>query len=325
MEDLPVFADVELARARLYGQAVRTPLLEFPVLNTAAGGRVLVKPETLQRTGSFKFRGAYNRVSMIACEHPGSNLVTFSSGNHAQGAAAAARLHGLDIAVIMPADAPETKQRRTLSYGAKIISYDRSSEDRDEIAVRYAEDHDATLLKPFDDFGVIAGQGSVGAEVAEDCLALGFEPDAMLVPCGGGGLTSGISLALEEMCPSTKLYAVEPDNFDDHRRSLASGKIERNAVNTGSICDALLSPQPGNLTFAINSLRLAGALTVSDEEVLAAMAYAYHELKLVVEPGGAVALAGVLNGKIATEDRRTVIVLSGGNVDAVMFNRALAS
>ncbi|MBZ0217487.1 MAG: threonine/serine dehydratase [Fimbriimonadaceae bacterium] len=323
MEKLPDFADVEAARARIHGVAVRTPLLEFPVLNAALGGRILVKPETLQRTGSFKFRGAYNKISLIAAERPDANLVTFSSGNHAQGAAAAAQIHGMKIAILMPADAPETKRRRAESYGAEIITYDRTQDDRDAIALDIARERDGVLVKPYDDAGVIAGQGSVGGEVAEDCTALGFEPDAMLVPIGGGGLIAGIALALEQMCPATDLYGVEPLQFDDHYRSLKSGRIERNAQTTGSICDALLSPSPGDLTFAINGPRLAGILRVGDDDVLAAMAYAFHELKLVVEPGGAVALAAILSGQIETQDRRTVIVLSGGNVDPAMMNRAL--
>lgn len=324
MQSLPDFEDIEAARTRIHGLAVRTPLLEFPVLNEALDGRVFIKPEILQRTGSFKFRGAYNKISMIAKERPNADLITFSSGNHAQGTAAAAQLHGMTITIIMPADAPKTKRDRAAAYGAEIILYDRANDDRDAIALALAEQRGAELVKPFDDAGVIAGQGSVGAEVAEDCAALGFEPDAMLVPIGGGGLTAGIALALEQMSPATKLYCVEPEFFDDHRRSLETGEIVRNTRTVGSICDAILSPNPGDLTFAINRPRLAGALCVSDDEVLDAMAYAYRELKLVVEPGGAVGLAAVLSGKIPTKNRKTVVVLSGGNVDPAMLNQALA-
>ncbi len=321
---LPIFSDVVAARQRIAGHAIRTPLLENAALNERVGGRVLIKPEVLQRTGSFKFRGAYNRITQIQDEKPGTPIVAFSSGNHAQGVAAAAHLHGVDATIVMPSDAPGAKLDRTRGYGAKVVMYERSDGNRDMIARKIADETGAAIVPPYDDPGIIAGQGTVGLEILEDCEQRDFDPGAILVPCSGGGLAAGIVLAVQELAPDTSVYSVEPENFDDHARSLASGAVERNVALSGSICDALLSPEPGKLTFPINGPGLAGGLVVTDAMALEAVAFAMRELKLVVEPGGAVGLAALLSGVFPLKGRSAVIVLSGGNIDPEIMRRALA-
>lgn len=321
--NLPGFADIEAAAARLSGQAIVTPLLEHPELNERVGGRLLIKPEVLQRTGSFKFRGAYNRIASIPAEQRGRGVLAYSSGNHAQGVAAAASLLGLPATIVMPADAPAIKIANTRAYGARIVFYDRYAEDREAISAALLAETGATLVRPFDDPLIVAGQGTCGLELMRQARALEAAPDAVLVCCGGGGLTAGTALAVKTLSPRTEVYAVEPEAFDDTLRSLAGGTREGNRAEARSICDALLSPMPGELTFAINRRLLSGGLTVSDAEVERAMAFAFHRLKLVVEPGGAVALAAVLSGKIETAGRTTAIVLSGGNVDPTTLQGAL--
>ena len=318
-QDIPTFDHVRQAAQRIAGVARRTPLLEFDNLNARTGGRVLIKPELLQRTGSFKFRGAYNRISQLSADTCPAGVVAFSSGNHAQGVAAAAQLMGLPAVIVMPDDAPAIKRANTEGYGATVVEYDRGTEDRVEIAERIAAECGSVVVPAYDDPHIIAGQGTLGLELAEDLAARDMALDALLVPCSGGGLVGGINLAMEALSPSTDVFAVEPDGFDDHARSLKSGTRETNAIQTGSICDALLSAQPGELTFEINGRCLAGGLTVSDDEARSAMAYAFRELKLVVEPGGAVALAAILAGRIDVAGRTVGIVMSGGNVDPGLF------
>jgi len=317
--DLPTFADIEAAAARIKALAVCTPLLENSALNDIAGGRVLLKAETLQRTGSFKFRGAWNCISQLPPEQVKGGVVAYSSGNHAQGVAAAARLRGMPALIVMPRDTPLIKQERTRSFGAEVVLYDRATEDREAIAKRIAEERGAVIVPPFEHPHIIAGQGTVGLELAAQAGEAGVSLDQVLCGASGGGLIAGTSLALEQLSPSTRVYVVEPEGFDDHRRSLLSGRRERNEKATGSICDALLSPQPGQLTFAINQPRLAGGIVVSEEEVRSAVGFAFSELKLVVEPGGAVSLAAVLTGKLDTKGRNTGIVLTGGNIDPSLF------
>ncbi|MFK0333290.1 threonine/serine dehydratase [Rhizobium sp. NPDC090275] len=311
------------ARARLRGHARRTPLLSSPFLDEIAGRRLFIKAECLQHTGSFKFRGGWSAVSALEPEVRARGVIAFSSGNHAQGVALAAKLHGVPSVIIMPSDAPKLKIANTRALGAEVVLYDRATEDRDAIGARLSEERRLTLIKPFDEPQVIAGQGTTGLEIAEQAEEEGVTAAEVLVPCGGGGLTSGIALALEARTPSFRVRPCEPEGFDDTTRSLASGKIERNATLSGSICDAIITPQPGNITFPILK-RLAGpGLVVTDEEALRAMALAFTRLKIVVEPGGAVALAAALfHGEQLQEDA-AIVVTSGGNVDDEMFGRAL--
>lgn len=322
---IPAFADIEDAAARLAGAAVRTPLIESPALNARSGGRVLIKADCLQRTGSFKFRGAWNRISRLDAAHHKGGVVAYSSGNHAQGVAAAAQLKGLPAVIVMPADTPAIKIANTRGFGAEVVLYDRATESREEIAAALVAERGAVLVPPFDDPFIIAGQGTAGLEIAEQTKARGLSLDAMLVCCSGGGLTAGIALALEQLAPDAEIYSVEPEGFDDMARSLVSGQREVNAATSGGFCDALLTPTPGELTFPINQPRLAGGFAVSDEEVRAAMRFAFRELKLVAEPGGAVALAAVLSGKLPLDGRVTGLIISGGNADAEMFARVIAA
>jgi len=316
---LPNYDDVLAAAERLGPLAVRTPLIEHPALNERTGGRVLLKPEIMQRVGSFKFRGAYNAVCQLDRERFPGGVVACSSGNHAQGVAAAATICGLKSLIVMPQDAPQLKMARTRRYGAEVVTYDREREDRDAIARALCTERKAAFIPPFDHIDVIAGQGTVGLEIIQQAEALNARPDAVLAPCSGGGLITGIALAVKTLSPTTDVYSAEPAGFDDLARSLESGRRERNAQLSGSICDALLVATPGEITFEIARQTLAGGVAVSDEEVRSAMRFAFEELKLVVEPGGAVALAAVLSGKVPTRGRTIACVLSGGNVDPALF------
>ncbi|MEQ8356751.1 MAG: threonine/serine dehydratase [Kiloniellaceae bacterium] len=321
---LPTFDDVRAAAARLQGLAVRTPLLESPALNDLVGGRVLMKAETLQRTGSFKFRGAFNRISQIPEADRAGGVVAYSSGNHAQGVAAAAALLGLPAVIVMPSDAPAMKVENTRGYGAEVVLYDRVRESREAIGDEIAVARKATLVRPYDDAGVIAGQGTCGMEIIEQTKARGLELDALMVCCGGGGLTAGCALSLEALSPATRLYTVEPADYNDTQLSLQAGQPVPHGEAPGSICDALLTPRPGDITFAVNRSRVCDGLAVTDKEVKAAMRFAFRTLKLVVEPGGAVCLAAVLAGKIDVAGRVTGLTLSGGNVDADLYQAILA-
>ena len=321
---LPTAADVDAAAERLAGVALRTPLVTSPVLDALTGARVFLKAEILQRTGSFKFRGAYNKLSSIPQSERASGVVAFSSGNHAQGVAAAARLLGMPAGIGMPADAPRPKRERTAALGAEVVLYDRAKEDRQAIARELADKRHAALVPPYDDPFVIAGQGTAGREIIEDLAALGLAPDVVAVTASGGGLTAGIALAVKARVPNALLFTAEPEGFDDHARSFKSGQREKNATLTGTICDALMAQTPGELTFAINRVLVGHGAAVSDQEVAAAVAFAFHELKLVVEPGGAVALAALLSNKIDIKGKVAVAVLSGGNVDPELFHRLVA-
>lgn len=316
---LPAFSDIEAAAARLAGFAVRTPVIESQRLNDLTGGRILIKAECLQRTGSFKFRGAWNCISRLDVRDAKGGVVAFSSGNHAQGVAAAAQLKGLAALIVMPADTPAVKMANTRRYGAEIVTYDRASESREEIAARIAAERGAVIVPPFEHRDVIAGQGTAGLEFAQQAAEVGAILNDVLVPCSGGGLTAGIALAMEAKSPATRVHTVEPEGFEDHLRSLKSGGRERNARMSGSICDALLSPMPGEMTFAINKPRLGVGLAVNETEVREAMRFAFAELKLAIEPGGAVALAAVLAGRIETRGRCIGVIASGGNADAGLF------
>jgi threonine dehydratase len=316
---IPTCSDVQRAAQRLAGQAVRTPLMRSPALDEQTGRQLFFKPECLQRTGSFKFRGAFNRLSQLTREERSLGVIAWSSGNHAQGVACAAQQLGINARIVMPADAPAIKRRNTEAYGATVIPYDRYSEDREAIAYALAERDGGIIVPSFDDPFIIAGQGTVGLELFEDAAAQGIVLDALVVCCSGGGLVAGCALAAEVASPSTAIYCVEPVGFDDHRRSLQSGLREHIDNESRSICDALLAPMPGELTFAINKQRLAGGLAVSDEAVRQAMIAAFDQLKLVVEPGGAVGLAAMLENLLPESHQRVGVVLSGGNVDPQLF------
>lgn len=314
---------IEAAARRIGNEAVRTPLLSSPFLDEIAGRRVLVKAECLQHTGSFKFRGAWSALSALSEEQRARGVIAYSSGNHAQGVALAAARHGAPAVIVMPEDAPRIKIANTRALGAEVILYDRAREDRDAIGARLARERGLTLVKPFDDPQVIAGQGTTGLEIAEQAADAGVSRGDVLVCCGGGGLTAGIALALVARAPGLRARPVEPEGFDDTARSLRSGRIERNVAATGSICDAIVTPEPGRLTFPI-LLRLAGpGLAVSDDAALRAMALAFARLHLVLEPGGAVALAAALFHPDQIAGDAVIVVASGGNVDAPMFRRAL--
>ncbi len=314
---------IEASAKRLKGHARVTPLLSSPFLDDIAGRRVFLKAEALQHTGSFKFRGAWSAVSALTDNALKAGVIAFSSGNHAQGVALAAREHGTTAVIIMPADAPQMKIDNTRDLGAEVVLYDRATEDRDEIGERLSRGRGLTLIKPYDEPQVIAGQGSVGLEIADQAADHGVFDADVLVCCGGGGLTSGIALALEAKAPGMRARPVEPEGFDDVTRSLAAGEIKRNAQLSGSICDAIVTPQPGKLTFPIMQ-RLCGAgVVVTDEECLRAMAVAFSRLKVVLEPGGASALAAALFHGDQVQTDAVIAVASGGNVDADMFQTAL--
>jgi threonine dehydratase len=320
---LPTAADVEDAARVLKGVAVRTPLLNNETLDARLGARVFLKPEVLQRTGSFKFRGAYNRISRIPESERKKGVVAFSSGNHAQGVACAAKLLGMPAVIVMPADAPLAKIERTRGHGAEVVLYDREKEDRAAIGRKIAEERGATLVPPFDDPFVMAGQGTAGQEICEDLAALDLAPDFVLMPASGGGLAAGIALAVKDRHPNARILTVEPAGFDEHAHSFRSGKRELNAKATGSICDALLAPSPGELTFPITSQLIGEGIAATDDEVKEAMRFAFNELKLVVEPGGAVALAALLAGRLDVRGKTVAAVLSGGNVDGKLFAEIL--
>jgi len=321
---LPTAADVDAAAKKLAGVAIRTPLVNSPVLDERLGARVFLKCETLQRTGSFKFRGAYNKISSIPPEKRAAGVVAYSSGNHAQGVAHAAALCGVPAVIVMPSDAPKAKRERTAALGAEIVLYDRDKEDRAAIARGIAQKRGAVLVPPFDDPLVIAGQGTAGREICEDLEKLGLTPDVVVVGASGGGLIAGIALAMKARVPGATFYAAEPEGFDDTRRSFMSGKRERNPRMSGTICDALMTDMPGVVTWEINKRLVGQGVTASDDEVGRAMAFAFRELKLVVEPGGAIGLAALLAGKLDIKGKVVVGVLSGGNVDAELFCRLIA-
>jgi threonine dehydratase len=318
-------AMIEAAALRARGHVRRTPLLSSPFLDEIAGRRVLVKAEVLQHSGSFKFRGGWSAVSALAPGVRARGVIAFSSGNHAQGVALAARLHGVPAVIIMPSDAPRMKIDNTRALGAEVVLYDRAGEDRDAIGARLAGERGLTLIKPFDEPQVIAGQGTCGLEIAEQATQAGVTRADVLVCCGGGGLTSGIALALEARAPGLRVRPVEPAGFDDTTRSLAAGRILRNVALSGSICDAIVTPEPGRITFPIMQRLCGPGLVVTEDEVLRAMALAFARLKIVIEPGGAVALAAALFHGAGPEKGgdAVIVVATGGNVDADLFARAV--
>lgn len=315
--------DIRAARERIGKQAVYTPLLSSPLLDDIAGRKVFVKAECLQRTGSFKFRGGWSAVSGITDDQRKKGVIAFSSGNHAQGVALAAKLHGADAVIIMPSDAPKVKIDNTRAYGAEVVLYDRVHEDRNAIGAQLSAERGLTLIKPYDEPLVIAGQGTIGLEIAEQAEALGIAEADVLVPCGGGGMTSGIALALGASNGNFAVRPCEPEGFDDTARSLVAGSIQSNAKVSGSICDAIVTPQPGEFTFPIMKQFCGSGLVVTDEEALRAVVLAFQHLHIVVEPGGAVALASALFRKDDIHAEAVIVVASGGNIDTNVMADAL--
>ena len=311
----PTFADVTAAAARIAPYAVRTPLVESWQLNAMTGGRIFLKLETLQRTGSFKFRGACNRLAQIPQEQRSNGVVAFSSGNHAQGVAAAAQLFGMPALIVMPSDAPRPKIEGTRVFGAEIVSYDRVRDDREAIAAKICAERGAVLVKPFDQAEIIAGQGTVGLEVAKAAVHLGVELDDVLVPCSGGGLVSGTALGLKGSGVTARVHSVEPENFDGMKRSLEAGKRVQAPGGKLSIADALMAPIPGAIVFETAKNLLAPGFAVSDAELERAVVFAAEKLKLLVEPGGAAALAALLAGRVDAGGKTVALVVSGGNVE----------
>ena len=318
--------NIEMIRAaaeRTKGHVRHTPMLRAPLLDRQAGRRVWVKPECLQITGSFKFRGAWSALSALSSEDRASGVIAYSSGNHAQGIAHAAALHDAPATIVMPSDAPSLKIENTKAYGAEVVLYDRSSESREEIGDALADEQGLTLIRPYDEPQVIAGQGTCGLEIAEAAHDAGIKQADVLVCCGGGGLTAGIALALEADAPGLRVHPVEPEGFDDVARSLSAGAIQRNNRQSGGLCDAILTPAPGQITFPILSRLCGPGLVVSDQDALNAMAAAFQHLKLVAEPGGAVALAAALTHADTIEGEDVIVVISGGNVDPAIFQMAI--
>lgn len=317
--DLPVFADVEAAAKQISGLAVRTPLLKNATLDEVIGGDVWIKPECLQRTGSFKFRGAFNALSRLSDDQMERGVVAFSSGNHAQGVAEAARLLGIDAQIVMPSDAPEIKKQGVISRGSTIVPFDRLTEDREALCRQISEETGRVIIPSYDHRDIMAGQGTTGLEVIQQLSESGDTADQIICCVGGGGHIAGIGLAFEALSPDTQVWGAEPDGFDDHARSLKAGERLSNKSLGGSISDALMASIPGEMTFELNRRQMTGVGVVSDDETREAMRFAFKTLKLVVEPGGIVSLAALLSGKIKGEGRTTVVVLTGGNVDPALY------
>jgi len=322
--EAPTYRDIEAAAARLEGVVARTPLLEAALLNEAAGVRVLVKAEMLQKTGAFKLRGAWNRLSQLSDDEKSRGVLCYSSGNHAQAVAASAILAGTTATVVMPSTAPGIKAAKCRAFGATVVLHDGDRPSMVARATEMAAAEGRVLLPPFDDPDIIAGQGTVGLEIAQDMAARDLKPDAVVIPCGGGGLAAGICLAIHEHFPEAALYGVEPAGFDDTKRSLEAGTRVANKPGARTLCDALMVPEPGALTFSINKRLMTGVVTVTDTEVRRAMAAGFEHLKIVAEPGGAAALAAVLAGKLDLAGQTVAVVASGGNVDPDVFADAIA-
>ena len=316
----PTVEDVEAARTRIAPYVKRTPLLTNEAADARAQASLFLKAENLQRFGAFKARGAFNRIASFSPEERRNGVLAYSSGNHAQATAGAAREFGVPAVIVMPSDAPKVKVDNTRALGGEVVFYDRINEDREAIGARIAADRGLALVKPFDDPFVIAGQGTAGLEIVEDVEGI----DIAFVPSSGGGLASGVALALTARLPGIRVYAVEPEGHDDVVRSLASGTREVNAPGVRSFCDALLSDRMGVLPFAIAREKFAGAVAMSDAAVADAMRLAFREYKLVLEPGGAIALAAALSGRVDIKGARVAIIASGGNVDPELFARVLA-
>ena len=319
MSNPPTYADVLAAAQRLDGHAVKTPLLRSDALDKRLRKQIWFKAECLQKKNAFKYRGAFNRLSAMTAAERARGVVAFSSGNHAQGVSCAAKELGMDAIIVMPSDAPKVKTDGVLADEATIVSYDRNTESREDIAAAIAKRDGRTLVPSFDDPWIISGQGTIGIELAE------AEPefDAMITCLGGGGMCGGISLALAELSPKTRIFGAEPEDYNDHQLSLRAGARTKLTATPPSLCDAILTPQPGELTWPINSKSLSDVFTVSDDECLYAIKVAHEELGVKLEPGGAAAMAAVLAGNLPDDVKTVAVILSGGNVDPSVFERAL--
>ena len=309
------------ASLRMKGKIVKTPLLQSDYLNKKLKSNIYLKAENLQTIGAFKFRGAMNTILQLADDV--KKVVAWSSGNHAQAVAAAAKLTGRKATIVMPEDSPKTKLNGTVEWGANIVKYNRNNESREEIGKAIAKEQNAIIIPPFDDINVIIGQGTAGLEAADQLNELKVKPDIVLCCCGGGGLIAGVSTAIKAEFPNADIYAVEPENFDDTKKSIESKTIIENSMKYTSICDALLANKPGDITFKINKKNLTGGITVSDKEALIGMNTAFKHLKIVLEPGGAVALAAALTNKINIINKNVLVIASGGNVDNEVFQECL--
>ncbi len=321
---LPTFADIEAAAKAIAPYALETPLVEHADLNDRLGARVFLKLETFQRTGSFKFRGAMNRISRIAPAERANGVVAFSSGNHAQGVAAAAALYSIPALIVMPKDVPAPKLEGTKAYGAEIVFYDRFSDDREAIAQALCAERGATLVRPFDDADVVAGQGTAGLEMVRAAAARGVMLDAVLAPCSGGGLIGGIALAFSAVSPATRIVSVEPENYDGMKRSLAAGERVAAPGGAPSVADALMAPMPGKIPFALAARHLHDGLAVNDEDFLTAVSYAATRLNLLVEPSGAAGLAALISGRFKAFDKTVGVVLTGANCGIAAIAAACA-
>jgi len=322
-QTLPTARDVHEAAARIRPHIRLTPLVRVPELERFTGGPVAVKLEPLQRTGSFKIRGALNRIMCLSADERRAGVVAWSSGNHAQGVAAAAAQFGVPAVIVMPADAPELKIANTRALGAEVVLYDRARQDREAIAREIARVRKLIVVPSYDDAHIIAGQGTLGLEIAAQIQEMNLNADDVIVPASGGGLVAGVGLAVREHNKDARIFTAEPTGYDDHRRSIAAGAPQRNATTANALCDALLAPTPGALTWPINRAQLCNGYAVDDDDVCAAMAFAFRHLKVVVEPGGAAALASILSRQHTADGRTSLIVLSGGNVDEDTFERCL--
>ncbi|MBT4739630.1 MAG: threonine/serine dehydratase [Rhodospirillaceae bacterium] len=321
---IPTPNDIRDAATRIAASVKKTPVLTSQDLDGQTGGRIFLKAECLQKTGSFKIRGATNKLMQLSESERAAGVVAWSTGNHAQGVAAAAKALNISAKIVMPSDAPQTKLDGTRSYGAEVVFYDRTTDDREDIGRRIAQEEGRIVVPPYDDFDIICGQGTAGLELVDQVSELGFALDDVLVPASGGGLLAGVSLAVHDRFPDARIFVVEPQSFDDHQRSLGSGQRETNTQRAGSICDALLAPAPGTLTWQVNRTHLTGGYAVSDDDVLDAIAFAYRAFDVRLEPGGAITLAALLSGHHNAKGRNVALILSGGNVDDDTFNRALA-
>ena len=309
------------AAKRLKGKIVRTPLLKSDHVNKELKSNIYIKAENLQTIGAFKFRGAMNTILQLPADV--KKVVAWSSGNHAQAVAAAANITEREATIVMPKDSPKTKLNGTIAWGAKIVEYDRNTENREEIGKAIAKEQNAIIIPPFDDVNVIIGQGTAGLEAVEQLKEINVIPDIVLCCCGGGGLIAGVSTSIKANYPNAQIYSVEPENFDDTKKSLEADMIVENTMQHLSICDALLANKPGNITFEINRKNLSGGISVSDTESLIAMKIAYKYFKIVLEPGGAVALAAAISKKIDIKNKNVLVIASGGNVDSHIFEKCL--